>query len=116
MTHQEALELEMESDIGKSTIRQYLHALLTAVWEEDEGFSGKRPFGNSGWKWDVYDPLVKHGLIAGSMEDEWHRPTSRIEADEYVMALIDSMCGVESEVSTADEDMDLKLDLDEDDE
>jgi hypothetical protein len=33
------------------------------LWDEEDSFSGKRPFGNSGWKWDVYTAfleLAKH--------------------------------------------------------
>lgn len=104
MKHEEALELEMESDIGKSTIRQYLHALLAAVWEKDEGFSGKRPFGNSGWKWHVYEPLVKHGLIPGVKEDDRYRPSNRDEADAYVSKLIRVMCCIEEMPEELDND------------
>jgi hypothetical protein len=47
---QGALELRFDSDAGDNiTIRDYLRILLETLWEEGEGFSGKRPFGNSGW-------------------------------------------------------------------
>lgn len=60
-----------ESDAGNDiTIRQYLIALLTELWNEQEGFSGKRPFGNSGWDYELMKPLVKAGVITGSI-DEW---------------------------------------------
>lgn len=58
------------NDAGASTIREYLIALLSALWAEGEGFSGKRPFGNSGWEYDVYLALVNAGLIKGSIDAE----------------------------------------------
>jgi len=58
------------NDADASTVRDYLKALLSTLWTEDEGFSGKRPFGNSGWKYEVYGALVKAGLVKGSLDDE----------------------------------------------
>lgn len=52
-----------ENDAEASTIGEYLQKLLETLWREDEGFSGKRPFGNSGWKYELYKPLAKYGLI-----------------------------------------------------
>lgn len=51
-----------ENDSGASTIKGYLKALLYAVWDENEGFSGKRPFGNSGWNGEMLDALVNAKL------------------------------------------------------
>jgi hypothetical protein len=59
-----------ENDAGASTIRDYLVSLLGAVWYAGEGFSGKRPFGNSGWTGDLYEPLVKAGIIPGRMDED----------------------------------------------
>jgi len=61
------------NDSGATTIRGYLIALLAEVWEHGEGFSGKRPFGNSGWHWDLHGALVKAGHITG-----------RFDADGYI--------------------------------
>lgn len=55
-------EMEQPNDAQAATIRDYLKALLLAVWDEAEGFSGKRPFGNSGWMYDVYASLERAGL------------------------------------------------------
>lgn len=64
------LDLPMkENDSGAATIRGYLKALLVRLWEEDEGFSGKRPFGNSGWKVDLLEPLITAGLIKGELDE-----------------------------------------------
>lgn len=65
------LDLPMEDNDAKAkTIREYLRALLTRLWTEEEGFSGKRPFGNSGWTWDIYRALVKGGAIKGEIDSE----------------------------------------------
>ena len=67
----EVLNLPMQpNDAGAKTVREYLVALAMSVWVENEGFSGKRPFGNSGWAWDLMLPLVKAGLIEGSIDED----------------------------------------------
>jgi hypothetical protein len=66
-----ALETRFDCDIGDDiTIRDYLRTLLMTLWEEGEGFSGKRPFGNSGWKYDLYAPLIKGGFVAGELDED----------------------------------------------
>jgi hypothetical protein len=70
-TAQQILALSMGSnDSGADTIRGYLIELLATLWRENEEFSGKRPFGNSGWDWDLYEPLVKAKLINGSIDED----------------------------------------------
>lgn len=59
-----------ENDSGADTIRGYLKALLLTLWEENEGFSGKRPFGNSGWDSDLAMALVKNKFIKGRIYAE----------------------------------------------
>jgi hypothetical protein len=59
LTGEEILNLPMgENDAGAETIRDYLKALLRKLWREGEGFGGKRPFGNSGWEWELYKALA----------------------------------------------------------
>ena len=71
-TAQEVLDLRLpENDADALTIREYLVNLLGEVWNEGEGFSGKRPFGNSGWENDLLIPLAQAGLISGSLDEEW---------------------------------------------
>ena len=70
-TVEQALSTPFDSDAGDGlTLREYLGRLLVTVWKEEEGFSGKHPFGNSGWQSDVAVALVGAGLIAGHVEDE----------------------------------------------
>jgi len=51
-----------ENDSGADTVKGYLKALLFTLWDEDEGFSGKRPFGNSGWEYELTEPLIEKQL------------------------------------------------------
>ncbi len=67
------LDIKMTSrdvDIEDLTIGQYLTELLCKMWEEGESFNGKRPWGNSGWQFDVYKTLIREGVIAGTLDDE----------------------------------------------
>jgi hypothetical protein len=62
------LDLPMDSkynDIGARSVRKYLTRLLQQVWMDQEGFSGKRPFGNSGWTYDLLKPLAAANMIGG---------------------------------------------------
>ena len=78
-----ALELEIPVDgeidghDGTLTVRQYLRALLDKLWDEDESFDSKRPFGNSSWVYDLYDPLSRAGFISGLNLDGDYAPTSK---------------------------------------
>lgn len=77
------LDLDMDSrDHRNTTIREYLTALLSAVWEQEEGFSGKRPFGNSGWVLDFVKPLAKAGYIEAEYNSEYPDELDRISPEE----------------------------------
>lgn len=66
----EILELKIiQGDHEGTTIRAYLHALLSALLEECEVFSGKAPFGNSDWYFDLAATLVQNGVIEGTIEE-----------------------------------------------
>lgn len=52
----------------KTTIREYFRALLSQLWGQGEGFSGKRPFGNSGWQFDICKVLIEAGTIPGKLD------------------------------------------------
>lgn len=59
------LYMAADNQAGAVTVRDYLKAVLFQVWDKGEGFSGKRPFGNSGWEYDLYYVLVKAGYVNG---------------------------------------------------
>ena len=69
------------------TFKEYFHRLLTTLWAEQDGFSGKRPFGNSGWDYDVYQGLIKNGLFPGRLDGDGY--IDEIDSDEaYEFVLI----------------------------
>lgn len=84
------------SDAGDGiTVKDYLYQLLNTLWEEGEGFSGKRPFGNSCWEYDLLRPLVVAGFISGTVtpskyEDDWDdiEILNKKEAFSFVSQLI----------------------------
>jgi len=78
-----ALEVRFSSDAG---------ADLT-VRDEGEGFSGKRPFGNSGWEYDIYAALVGAGFLPGMLDKYGHQTIiDKKHAHDYVRDLILAMC------------------------
>jgi hypothetical protein len=83
-------------DLGREvSIREYLHRLLSILWAEGESFSGKRPFGFSGWEHDLYKPLIAAGVIGGSIDEHGHIVDVDDEAGAAeIFRLIDEMCGV----------------------
>lgn len=65
------LDVKMHmNDANAETVRDYLKALLLKLWKEDEGFSGKRPFGNSGWQYEVHYALAKADLIKCEFDED----------------------------------------------
>jgi hypothetical protein len=80
------------NDAGATTIRAYLTALLVTLWQKDEGFSGKRPFGNSGWKYDVWQALIKSGHLPGTLDDDGYVSEVDEDAgDALILAAIEQM-------------------------
>lgn len=87
----QVLDLPMPAgnDADAATIRDYLVKLLTLVWEDNECFDGKRPFGNSGWDYDLYGPLIEAGLITGRLDEDGFIEDVDTEAgDKLVLAAI----------------------------
>lgn len=65
------LEIRFDSDAGDDlSVREWLCDLLQTVWSEGECFSGKRPWGNSGWEYDIYNSLAKAGVIPGELDED----------------------------------------------
>ena len=82
MSYKDYINLPMqENDAGAKTIGDYLERLLLTLWDEEEGFSGKRPFGNSGWKWEVYTALIFAKVVNGKLDEDGY-----IEEVDFSMA------------------------------
>lgn len=58
------------NDAGASSVGGYLRSLLNELWRTEEGFSGKRPFGNSGWKYELYEALALAEVIYGFIDPD----------------------------------------------
>lgn len=89
----EALEYRFDSDAGENlSVRDYLHKLLHKLWSQGEGFSSKRPFGNSGWESDIYAALVAGGFVSGEIdEDGFLVSCDEDEANQLVFEMIDAV-------------------------
>ncbi len=90
-----ATPMDQMNDAGASTVREYLTELLTALWDKGEAFSGKRPFGNSSWKYEIYIALVEAGIVDGEIdrEDGYYDLVDFDEhtADQAVLAAIEEL-------------------------
>lgn len=87
------LALPMDpNDAEAETVGTYLIALLRRVWDEGESFSGKRPFGNSGWDYDLAKPLISAGVIRGELDTDGY--VEKCDDDQLraaIFAAIDSL-------------------------
>jgi hypothetical protein len=89
-TPQQLLDLPLpDNDSGASTVRGYLVALLSTLWREEDRFSGKRPFGNSGWQYDLYKPMILAGLVDGQIDEDGYIERADVPtADKLLLAAI----------------------------
>lgn len=87
MTPQQVLALPMpENDANAATIRDYLITLLVTLWDEKEGFSGKRPFGNSDWDSDLIVALIQADAIEGELDEDGYIGSCDDDAAEELIA------------------------------
>lgn len=86
-------EMSMESildtpmypnDANAETIRDYFKALLSLLLVKEEGFNSKRPFGSSGWKYDLYAALLKRQDLALSQEEHEDCERALLAAARYM--------------------------------
>lgn len=83
-----ALDAPVDDPEG-GTVREYLVALLSRLWKEGEGFSAKRPFGDSDWEFRVYEGLIRGGFLQGDPESFEDFDTKA--ADVYIQGLIECL-------------------------
>lgn len=67
-TPEQVLALPMGGE--QATVQYHLIKLLMTLWDQKEGFNGKRPYGESGWEFDFYEPLVRAGFIDGDFDED----------------------------------------------
>jgi hypothetical protein len=89
-----------ENDAGAFTVGGYLQALLLRLWECKEGFSGKRPFGNSGWENELHRALITAGKVPDGKLDEEGYVLEDGSVDDVVM---DAIKALFAEPAAADE-------------
>lgn len=79
------------------TLRQYFYDLMSTLWCEQDGFDNKRPFGNSGWDYEIYKPLVQAGLVKGRIDaDGYIAELDDAEANEFVLTkILQPLFGIE---------------------
>lgn len=83
---QDLLDLALpENDAGAATVRDYLIELVRVLWREEAGFDSKRPFGNSGWQYDLYGPMVKAGMVSGEFDGDGDVVGCDIEAADKLI-------------------------------
>lgn len=86
------LDLPMrQNDAEAATVRGYLVALLRVA------MGIKSPFGNSGWVYDLYEALIRGGLIEARLDsdglvEDWGAVDEH-EADRMIQAAIDALGG-----------------------
>lgn len=90
------LEIKLkENDANAETIGYYLKALLIKLWKDEESFSGKRPFGNSGWKYIVYESLIENNIINGEIDEDgfisYLSDDERKKGDKLIFDAIENM-------------------------
>lgn len=78
---------------GETTIKEYLKELLLTLLNEEDCFSGKRPFGNSGWMLDIMQPLVEAGLIEGTLDEEegWLKSLNREQGLDVLFQIVNEL-------------------------
>jgi hypothetical protein len=81
------------NDADAETIGDYLKQLLADLWIEEEGFNTKRPFGNSGWKHEIYGAMVKNAWVQGEWdyEDGWLGYISQEEEDKADALILEAI-------------------------
>lgn len=67
-----ALDTYIFSDASNSiiTIREHLYELFSDLFHQGEFFNSTRPWGNSGWQFDVYTALIREGILPGMLDSE----------------------------------------------
>jgi hypothetical protein len=87
-----ALPMPSDNDADAATVREYLITLLRTLWVEGSEFSGKKPFGNSGWESDLHIPLIQAGFIDGAIDEDGYLDHSDDDAaDRLILAAINAL-------------------------
>lgn len=83
------------NDADAATVREYLIEMLRTFWSGGEDFV-KRPFGNSGWQYEIYGPMVAAGLVEGVLDEDGYVDDADTRAADALMDAAIQALGQES--------------------
>ncbi len=66
----DVLDVTISQGENVITLREYFKLMLKTLWEKGEMFSGKRPFGQSNWKSEVYEAIGRAGFLSFDFDPE----------------------------------------------
>ena len=69
---------------GGATMKEFLRDILLDLWDQEEMFDPKRPWGESNWKFDLYIPLVNAGFVDGEPNGKRLKNFDQGEADRLI--------------------------------
>lgn len=79
---------------GGDNVKEYLKNLLITLWKEGEGFSGKRPFGNSDWEFDLHEACIKFDPSLGKFDQDGYIDWCDTDkCDQLILNSIDIVFG-----------------------
>jgi hypothetical protein len=90
MTPQEALDVPLDLPYrfdDATTLRQIIKRLASKVFEEDEGFDGKRPFGDSLWQYALNRACVRAGIL----DPEPGAANESFDFDDFIQQCIEAL-------------------------
>ncbi|MFR9773141.1 hypothetical protein [Nocardia sp. SC052] len=87
------LAVPMESNPAEAgTVGEYLAAVLSAVWSDGGNASGKRIFGESGWRTYLVESLARAWMIAAEFDDDGELKTyDQTECDRLMRLAITAL-------------------------
>lgn len=92
MNNDEILGLTIStSGFDDITVSEFFVKLLSKVWVEEESFSGKRPFGNSGWEYDLVASIGEAGGFPMVNEGTDEDPDWVLEDEDAAMDTISEL-------------------------
>lgn len=74
------------------TLKKYLKLTFLTFVKEGESFSGKRPFGNSDWEWQIYKGLISLDSSLGKLdEDRYIETVDQRACDKIIIQCIEEV-------------------------
>lgn len=88
----EYLRIYIDDLNTEMTIKDFLKFLLKTLWIDEEHFSGKCPFGNSGWKGPIEAALIKNKIVSGKLdEDGYIEEVNDKKVNKIILKIIENL-------------------------